>query len=55
MKYNFFRRVDMGKEKRSDARKIADENLSKVFGERLKDLLSERHKGKIRKNGRLSY
>ena len=49
MKYNFFRRVDMGKEKRSDARKIADENLSKVFGERLKDLLSERHKGKNKK------
>lgn len=39
----------MGKEKRSDTRKIADENLSKVFGERLKDLLSERHKGKNKK------
>ena len=39
----------MGKEKRSDARKIADENLSKVFGERLKYLLNERHKGKNKK------
>ncbi|MCI8296949.1 MAG: hypothetical protein HFG22_13935 [Lachnospiraceae bacterium] len=39
----------MGKEKRSDARKIADENLSKVFGERLKNLLIKHHEGKNKK------
>ena len=33
----------MGREKRSEARKIADENLSKVFGERISNLLKERY------------
>lgn len=39
----------MGREEISDARKIADKKLKKVFGERLKNLLSERHKGKNKK------
>lgn len=38
----------MGREKRSNARKAADENLYKVFGKRLNDLLKSRYPDKTK-------
>lgn len=38
----------MGREKRSDVRKAADENLCKIFGKKLSDLLKDRYPDKTR-------